>query len=103
MDEGPAHSRCIVYARWMLNERSVGKVLAHSRCFHVGQTGPWVSRAEWVWGLPGLTHCAFAAGVSRSPGSSSATSARIRVSSGNLEKRVPQNWEAVFLSIFTSG
>lgn len=33
----------------------------------------------------------------------SATSARIWVSSGNPTKRVPQNWEALFPSVFTSG
>lgn len=65
---------------------------------------PWVSCPEGMQGLQDLAHCALPLGASvcRLP---LATSARIWVSSGDPEKRVPQkqNWEAVFLSLFTSG
>lgn len=36
----------------------VGEGLTHSRCFDGGPIGLWVSCPEWVWELPGMTHCA---------------------------------------------
>lgn len=75
----------------------MGEGLAHSRGFYVDKISPWVQ------GLPGLPHCVLTPGRPWSPGFSLATSARIWVSSGDPEKRVPQNWEALFLSVFTSG
>lgn len=81
----------------------VEEVLAHSRNFYPGQASPW-SLFEGTQRPQSLTSlCTPLAPEPQCLGLSLVTSARIWVSSGDPGKRVPQNWEAVFLSVFTSG
>lgn len=81
----------------------VEEVLAHHRYLNTGQVSPR-SFSEGTRSLRKLTPlCTPLTPEPQSQGLFLVTSARIWVSSGDPGKRVPQNWEAVFLSVFTSG